>query len=115
MNSETLYAVAVRDEAESFIVLTLCRRSDNIYYNLPRDHDPDWKPHGSFHASGQRHHKSFNHKMGIAYGQKPNEDFKGTERQPIQPAIGSGVPGVRSGDEIGKEPGLYRRDRAHST
>ena len=41
--------------------------------------DPNWKPHGSWHASGQYHHKSYNHKLlPVQQRQKPDASFTDT-------------------------------------
>jgi hypothetical protein len=74
------FAVAVRDGADLFLVLTICRGPQgDVYVNFPRDHEPDWKPHSSYHASGQHHHKSFGHKPLVRHAQKPNASLTGTE------------------------------------
>lgn len=72
-------AIAVRDN-ELFLEATVVRTvAGDVYVNVVRDHDPVWKPHISYHASGQHHHKSY----GVAptppqRKQKPDTKFKGT-------------------------------------
>lgn len=79
-NPKRMIAVAVRDGAELFLVLSICRSpQSDVYVNFPRDHIPDWKPHSSYHASGQHHQKSFDHKALVDHRQKPNSNFSGTE------------------------------------
>jgi hypothetical protein len=48
----------------------------DVYVNWPRD-DLKWKPHASFHASGQHHQKSHNRKMALAHCEKPDANFRG--------------------------------------
>lgn len=80
VNQKSIYAVAVRDDKELFLFLSICRGSEgDIYVNFPRDYEPDWKPHSSFHASGQHHQKSFGHKYMVRQEQKPDETFWGSK------------------------------------
>ena len=73
------YAVAVRDADELLLFITIVRDSEtDVYVNFPRD-DPKWKPHASYHASGQHHQKSFGHKSLVYKRQKPEGSFRGTE------------------------------------
>lgn len=72
-------AVAVRD-SDLFLLATVVRcQSSDVYVNWPRDHEPDWKPHTSYHASGQHHHKSFGTALDVQKKQKPDVNFKGTK------------------------------------
>jgi hypothetical protein len=72
------YAVAVRDGDDLFAVLTVNRKpSGDVYANVLRPHDPDMKPHGSYHASGQHHAKTLNHKAFVRRLQPPDENFRG--------------------------------------
>jgi hypothetical protein len=73
-------AIAVRDGADLFVFLTIRRGPEgDVYVNNPRT-DPNWKPHTSYHASGQHHHKSFGHKGALVrLRQKPDASFLGTE------------------------------------
>lgn len=78
-NQKHMFAVAVRDGADVFLVLSICGGPQgDVYVNFPRDHDPDWKPHSSYHASGQHHQKSFGHKALVYHRQKLNAEFRGT-------------------------------------
>ena len=61
------YAVAAHDGDELFLFLTVARAPDgDVYVNIFHRHtEPElkrWKPHASYHASGQHHQKSFNRK-----------------------------------------------------
>jgi hypothetical protein len=70
------------DSLEAFVRREAVRDSQtDIYVNWSREMvDPNWKPHSSWHASGQYHQKSFNHKiLPIQRRQKPQGNFHGTE------------------------------------
>ena len=45
---------------------------------LPPRPDPDWKPHVSYHASGQYHVKGDGHPYHVSHWQKPDTSFLGT-------------------------------------
>jgi hypothetical protein len=71
-------AIAVRD-AELFLMATVVRSAaTDVYVNWPRDHVVEWKPHTSYHASGQHHQKSFGKALDVRKEQKPGVTFKGT-------------------------------------
>jgi len=71
-------AIAVRD-TDLFLMATVVRSAaTDVYVNWPRNNDAKWKPHTSFHASGQHHQKSFNKALGVRKEQKPDATFKGT-------------------------------------
>ena len=75
-----MFAVAVRDVADLFLFLSISRGpKDDVYVNFPRDNRPSWKPHSSYHASGQHHQKSFGQKFLVHHRQQPNKNFRGTE------------------------------------
>lgn len=75
-----LYAVAVRDSVDLILFLSVCRAPQgDVYINFPRDYEPGFKPHSSFHASGQHHQKSFGNKFGVRHCQRPDAEFRGTE------------------------------------
>jgi hypothetical protein len=70
--------MAVRD-AELFLLATVVRAAaTDVYVNWPRDHVVGWKPHTSYHASGQHHQKSFGKAFDVRKKQKPAPAFKGT-------------------------------------
>jgi hypothetical protein len=71
-------AIAVGD-AELFLLATVVRAAaTDAYVNWPRDHVGGWKPHTSYHASGQHHQKSFGKAFDVRKKQKPDRAFKGT-------------------------------------
>ena len=77
--TDRLFAIGVDDGAAFWIVLTVRRRSKgDVYVNFLRDGTPGWKPHASYHASGQHHQKSFGHKGALTYRPKPDSNFKGS-------------------------------------
>ena len=79
-NQDSKYAVAVRDGEDLLLFLSICRGPQgDVYVNFPRDDEPAWKPHSSYHASGQHHQKSFGHKALVRDRQKPDVNFRGTE------------------------------------
>lgn len=72
-------AIAIRD-TDLFLMATVVRtQASDVYVNWPRDHAPDWKPHTSYHASGQYHQKTFGTALDIQKKQKPDVNFKGTK------------------------------------
>ena len=71
-------AIAVRD-ADLFLVATVVRAAaTDVYVNWPRNHVVGWKPHTSYHASGQHHQRSFGKALLVRKKQKPDVTFKGT-------------------------------------
>ena len=76
---EEKYAIAIEDSGELFLFLNIKRGVlGDIYVNF-NEHHPSHKPHSSFHASGQLHHKSDNHKvLPIKMLQPPNNKFTGS-------------------------------------
>ncbi len=78
-SQKRMYAVAVRDGGDLLLCLSICRAPQgDVYVNIPRDHDPAWKPHSSYHASGQHHQKSYNQKTHLDHRQRPDGNFTGT-------------------------------------
>jgi hypothetical protein len=80
---EQMIAVAIQDGEDLFLWLRIRRaRSGEIYYTFPTGRsEPEWKkwdPHGSLHADGRSHNKSFDRKISSQQRQKPDADFKGT-------------------------------------
>jgi hypothetical protein len=72
-------AIAIRDTG-LFLMATVVRaHTSDVYVNWPRPHKPDWKPHASYHASGQHHQKSFGKAHGIQHKQKPDAHFKASK------------------------------------
>jgi hypothetical protein len=75
------FGVVVRD-ADLYLHLRIVRDpKTDVYVNWPWEaFDSGCKPHTSWHASGQYHNKSYNHKLGrVANRQKPNTAFTDTE------------------------------------
>ena len=73
-------AIAVRDVDLHLEASVVRKAASDVYLNFHRDHDPDWKPHASYHASGQFHHKSYGVKLLTpTLGQKPDSNFVGTK------------------------------------
>ncbi len=73
-------AIAVRDQTLHLEASVVRKAASDVYLNFHRDHDPNWKPHGSYHASGQFHHKSYGRQLGSpVLDQKPTSSFKGTK------------------------------------
>src|SRR5258705_7514731 len=71
-------AIAVRD-ADLYLLATVVRAAaSDVYVNWPRNHVVGWKPHTSYHASGQHHQKSFGQAHLVQKKQKPDVTFKGT-------------------------------------
>ena len=71
------YAVAVRDGEELYLLIIVNREGDNVYVNSLRPAVPEWNPHASYHASGQHHVKSFNHRSFVRCRQRPDQNFRG--------------------------------------
>jgi hypothetical protein len=74
------YAIAVRYGVELFLFLSVARSSQgDVYVNiLHNQHGDDWeywKPHASYHASGQHHQTSFGHKALVSSRQPPDANF----------------------------------------
>jgi len=68
-------AIAVRD-TDLFLEATVKRAATNdVYVNFPRNRR--WHAHGSYHASGQHHQKSFGQAFLRTTKQKPDASFKG--------------------------------------
>lgn len=74
------YAIAIKDGNELYLFLTINRSyKSDVYVNF-NEHHPNHKPHSSYHASGQLHHKSSNYYVfPKRKKQKPSRDLKGFE------------------------------------
>lgn len=71
-------AIAVRDTG-LFLEATVVRAAGtDVYANFPRDCVSGWKPHSSYHASGQHHQKSFGKAFQVCKKQKLDSTFTGT-------------------------------------
>ncbi len=80
LSNLTCIAIAVRDDADLFLLGSVCQSvAGDVYMNFVRNQDANWRPHMSYHASGQHHSKSYNHKLIVGLRQKPDFHFIGTE------------------------------------
>lgn len=69
-------AIAVRD-TDLFLEATVVRAdTGDVYVNFPRDHVAGWKPHSSYHASGQHHQKSYGKAFLVQKKRQPDASFK---------------------------------------
>jgi hypothetical protein len=76
---EKLYAVAVRDGDNLWLVLWVRRnRKGEFFVMVPRT-KKGWDPHTSYHSDGTFHIKSFDHKLSVQKRQPLTGDFRGTE------------------------------------
>jgi hypothetical protein len=74
-----MYAVAVRDRGDLWLLCRIRRpRGGDIYVLLPRD-EPGWDPHASYHQDGMRHVRSHNGRYLLDQRQRPDESFQGAE------------------------------------
>jgi hypothetical protein len=78
------YAVAVGDGVELFLFLTIARSPPgDVYVNILHKQQGSgwerWKPHASYHKSGQHHQKSFGHKALVSHRQQPDASFQDAE------------------------------------
>ena len=74
------YAILIKDSEELFLFLNINRTvHGDVYVNFNENH-PSHKPHSSYHASGQLHHKSSRQYLfPIRKLQQPNKNFNGSE------------------------------------
>jgi len=80
MNKQEKYAIAIQDGDQLFLFLNITRgEQGDVYVNFNERH-PNHKPHSSYHASGQRHHKG-NYRILLPRRmfQKPDEKFENSE------------------------------------
>jgi hypothetical protein len=77
MTYQAKYAIAVEDKGQLFLFLEITRsHHGDVCFNF-NEHHANRKPHSSYHASGQRHHKSHNHMVLPKKNlQRPNDKFK---------------------------------------
>ena len=77
MSKGTMYGVVVRDKG--LFLFWRIRRSDkgDVYVLFPQDSEAN--PHASYHANGQRHHKSTDAKFQVTQLQTPDKNFHGNE------------------------------------
>ena len=78
-HGEFLYAVAVREGSDLWLVLWVKRsRKGEIFVMIPRS-DRDWDPHASYHVDGTFHSKSFGKAHNRQKRQPLTGSFRGTE------------------------------------
>ena len=74
------YAIAIRDSDKLFLMFNINRSATGDVYVNFNDRDTKHKPHSSYHASGELHHKSYNKKVfPLRKKQTPTSSFTGTE------------------------------------
>ena len=80
MTHTAKYAIAIEDTGQLFLFLDIIRSSSGDVYVNSNENHPNHKPHSSYHASGQHHHKSHN-KIFLPKKilQPPNNQFKGSQ------------------------------------
>ena len=87
-HGDSLYAVAVRDNIEVWLVLWVRRSSKgDVYVFIPRT-DPNWDPHSTYHKDGTSHHKSHRRVLLRKKRQPPTAAFRGTEQIVSQSGFG---------------------------
>lgn len=78
-HADRMYAVAVRDSGDLYLILRIRRSpSGDVYHLVPRDRK-DWNPHTSYHSSGQFHAKGYGRKALVLQRQQPDSKFSGNE------------------------------------
>ena len=76
----SMYAIAAYDRGILYLVLRIVRnKRGEVFYVLPRDDREGWDPHGSRHADGSEHYKSFDQRFMRRQRQVPSEGFQGSE------------------------------------
>ena len=76
---EKLYAVAVRDGDNLWLVLWVRRSGKGEFFVMVPRTKKGWDPHTSYHRDGTFHAKSFDHKHTIQQRQPLTGEFRGTE------------------------------------
>lgn len=118
MAAETRFAVAVQDGITLWLFLEIVRKlAGDVYVEPPVGWALPWRPHFSYHASGQSHIKSFDYRQRpkerpimVHRGQKPDTYFVGS-RQIV--SLGIWLSGVRSMKQPCREGdyhGVFRLD-----
>jgi hypothetical protein len=73
-----MYAVAVRDGPELFLVCRIRRTVTGDVYVLPPRPDPHWNPHVTYHATGHAQVKHDDPPYHVSHWQRPGTHFEGT-------------------------------------
>ena len=84
-----MYAVAVRDGLELFLVCRIRRTVTGDVYVLPPRPDPHWNPHVTYHAPGHAHPDD--PPSHVSHWQRPGTPFQGTRPMSIL-SIAAGEP-----------------------
>lgn len=84
-SNDLLYAVAVQDDPNLWLVLWVKRSLKGDYFVFLALNDSKWDPHTSYHRDGGFHHKSYDQKVITSRKQIPNAGFQGTEQMLIRP------------------------------
>jgi len=71
-----MYAVAIRDGNDLWLLARIRRTGSNVYFLMQRD-DPGWNPHASYHESGISHVRSYKWKHFDGQGQRLDPSFRG--------------------------------------
>ena len=80
LHPRRMYAVVAYDSSVPYLILRMVRnKRGEVFYVVPRDDREGWNPHGSRHASGQEHHKSFDQPFMQRKRQVPDKHFRGSE------------------------------------
>ena len=73
-----MYAVAVRDGPELFLVCRIRRTVTGDVYVLPPRLDPHWNPHVTYHTPGHAHVNPDDPPYHVSHWQRPGMEFQGT-------------------------------------
>jgi hypothetical protein len=76
---ERLYAVAVREGGNLWLVLWVRRNAKGEFFVMVPRAKKDWDPHTSYHQDGTFHSKSFDHKLTVQKRQPLTGQFHGAE------------------------------------
>ncbi len=74
-----LYAIAIKDNNDLFLMFSITRSDQGDYYVNFNENYSGHKPHSSYHQSGQLHHKSHNKKVFPKRQSQPTANFSGSE------------------------------------
>lgn len=71
-----MYAVAIRDGNDLWLLARIRRTGINVYFLMQRD-TPDWDPHASYHQSGTSQVRSYDWTYFKTQKQRPDASFRG--------------------------------------
>jgi hypothetical protein len=86
-----MYAVAVRDGPQLFLVCRIRRSVTGDVYVLPPRPDPNWSLHVTYHATGHAHANPHDPPYHVSHWQRPGTHFEGTRPMSTM-AIAAGAP-----------------------